>query len=296
MAKPKWKKNRQRRHHREPVVRRVAELLDTGTPTKWRWTTAARHGLRAAMCMKGIAWAIADARAEEIVTLARHRIGLSHYPSWIEARGDMPQEREFWYCAGCGGRIDGGYRRPWCGEDCRLLLKARHRRNGRRGDDAARQRFIRVVLTGGTEQPKAPRERRCKHCERHFEPVNRTQRYCSRTCFGRADRRLISRDCLICARPFSPKGPAKCCGPDCIAEKRRRTLREVNARRRVWHTKACAICGSVFKSARSVALYCGNPKCTKEAGRRAERLYRCRKREAAASPGEEGPPLELAAD
>ena len=81
------KKARRERLHREPIVREVARLLATGQPTQWRWTSEARHGLRSAMCLKGVAWEVADKRAEEIVMLARYRLGLSLYPTWSQAQG-----------------------------------------------------------------------------------------------------------------------------------------------------------------------------------------------------------------
>lgn len=136
MARPKRKrKARAERLHREPVVRRVADVLLTGEPTRWRWVSACRHGIRAALCELGYRngnptispWEQADRLAEEIVTAARHRIGLSRLPvSWRETQGEPYTSRVFYYCGSCSGHMPEGSDVPWCSEECRRLIRARH--------------------------------------------------------------------------------------------------------------------------------------------------------------------------
>ena len=139
------------------------------------------------MCWKGTPWATADKRAGEIVELARHRIGLSHFPSWIEARGETPQEREFWFCATCGGFMK-AHNRPWCSEECRAVLRLRQRWSTKRRGDLACEKARRVMLTGGAELVKftSRRERRCKGCAKVFviNYSNPRTVYCSHRCWS----------------------------------------------------------------------------------------------------------------
>lgn len=116
-------------------MRRVAELLLTGDPTRWRWTAACRHGIRAALCAKGYRngnptispWEQADRHAVAIVTLARHRIGLSRLPvSWRETQGALYEHRVFYYCESCRGHMPEGNDRPWCSEECNVAIRRRH--------------------------------------------------------------------------------------------------------------------------------------------------------------------------
>ena len=254
MARAKRKrKARAERLHREPIVRRVAELLLTGEPTPWRWTSEARHGLRARMCLDGMAWHLADARAEEIVRLARHRIGLSRFPTWTEALGEAREEREYFFCCSCGGHMPEGSDRPWCSSNCRDVHFNRRSRSDRKdGELARRQAFHAIFSDGLPEQPKAieARERLCRHCREPFTAKRASRFYCSNSCLSSA-RRLDIRDCLVCAEPFTAKiGQQKYCGPECRATAMRHAYK-VQPRE-----KSCAHCGEAFTTHRSTAIYC----------------------------------------
>lgn len=266
MAKAKRKRNKQakaRRLHREPIIREVARLLETGEPTKWRWTSAAHRGLRAAMCLKGTPWALADKRAGEIVELARHRIGLSQYPSWIEARGETPLQVEYWFCAGCGGRIEHGNDRPWCSYDCYRLVYERSRNTARRPDEVAREKARQILLTGGSDKIVTPvyGERTCRGCGEKFVPTpgwGKKQRWCSRACAAKT-RRYKQLECLHCAAPFSQKNEGQThCSPACrAATHRRRNAELYNAEIRRHLVVTCGICSTPFTTTRIRAVYCG---------------------------------------
>lgn len=274
MARPKRKrKERAERLHREPIVREVARILDVGLPTKWRWTSAVHHAMRATFCVKGMAWAEADKRASEIVTLARHRIGLSLYPSWTEARGPAPEEREYYFCAACGGRPNGGsHNRPWCSEICRNVLRLREREAAGRHEDAARARAKAAVLTGGkpSDVNWQKAERRCHHCSNLYTPTLKRQRFCSQTCGANAARGP-ARDCLVCAQPFAPKSAEQLyCGQKCFKVIAQRRVRERRAAAAQQHALICRTCETQFTSTRSYRTFCSEA-CVAEGERRRRR-------------------------
>lgn len=264
MARAKRKKAKRERLHREPIVRETARLLDSGKPTKWRWFGEALHGLRAGMCLKGMAWAAADKRANEIVTLARHRIGLQ-YPSWWEAQRE-PEEREYWFCEACGGRLEPEQAgKPWCSEECQATVKARREVRRKHGDNYAHRRAVRILLTNGAvpSQP-AERMRRCHHCSEPFTTLKTRARFCSRAC-ARKGRRYYT-ECLVCGATFWRHAEALTCSPACRLEARRRS------RRISRKEKPCAHCGAMFKPRDfGRALYCSK-RCNSAANFRKRQL------------------------
>lgn len=285
MARPKKRKReQQRRLHQEPIVREVARLLDTGTPTKFRWESACRQGLRSAMCLKGMKWDVADDRAGRIVTLALHRIGSGLRPSWQMGQPE-PRQREYYFCQTCGGRLDAeNSGRPWCSDTCRNTVMLRERYQGERLEDAARRKATRVILTGGSERVRFERvERRCHHCETLFTPSNPQRRFCSRLCSARAGK-FKPRDCLICAKPFSPNKEDShlYCGEKCATEAYNRQRRQLWASRAKVNTLTCKVCAQPFTSTRSRTVTCSEV-CHAEHDRRRARVrslaWRARKRE-----------------
>lgn len=274
MARPKRKrKERAERLHREPIVREVARIIDVGVPTKWRWTSAAHHGVRSALCMKGLSWADADKRAGEIVTLARHRVGISLYPNWAEAQGSPPEEREYNFCAACGGRPEGGsHSRPWCSEICRNVLYKRDRTSAGRHEDVARERAKLAILTGGrpSDVHWQKAERRCHHCSHLYTPTLKRQRFCSHTCGANAARGP-ARDCLVCAQPFVPKSAGqRYCRHRCERVAGQRRARQMRAATAQQHALICRICETLFTSTRSYRTFCSDT-CVAEGERRRRR-------------------------
>lgn len=274
-ARKRRKHATRRRLHQEPIVREIARLLDTGTPTKWRWTSQARDGLRAAMCLEGEKWERANSRAEEIVALARHRVGISQFPSWIEARGEPPKEQEYWFCKGCGGFMKAS-RWPWCSEDCGMLVRNRQRRESQRDDDVARESARRVVLNGGTQDFTTWRQiqRRCQNCGELYSPDSPRRKYCSPKC-SQAHAKLATRPCVVCATPFrAVRHHQIACGSTCSAQ--------LEGRRRGWtgpYNKLCKVCGKAFIARRSAAVLCGSEACRDESLARMKRAYKARQRE-----------------
>jgi hypothetical protein len=296
MARAKKRKAKRERAHKEPIIREVARILDTGTPTKWRWWSEARHGLRQGFCLQGMAWHAADERADEIMQYARHRIGLQ-WPSWTEAHGAPPVERVFHFCATCGGWDADGHERPWCSYECGQAIRNHHYGHARRWDDAKRRQAVNVILSGGKEDVRSERtERRCRHCDTLFTPNNRTgdkrQKYCSNVCALRADRKTEYRDCLVCGEAFKPPRSERMvyCSIKCRNVAIAAKLREQRAAARIWHHKPCGVCGTPFPLKKRNQLYCGAAACmgiVKAASRARElanRKEKRRARHAAAAP------------
>lgn len=282
------KKARRERLHREPIVREVARLLATGHPTQWRWTSEARHGLRAAMCLKGMAWELADKRAGQIIEFARHRIGLLHYPTWSQAQGELYQSREYFFCASCGGYMRHGAPRPWCSNECFEAIRQAKRSESSRRDDAARKRAVRVILTGGAPEPSLPTERACRGCGKLFTPKHRRkdQRYCGWACSIKK-KRHSTRPCLVCAAPFQPSQVSQLtCGPACHRE-------ELNRRRRSRHVAkardaTCAVCSGVFIAKRSNQRLCSS-ECQRLAAIQRATAHAAKRRAKACKAGDVSP-------
>ncbi len=237
MARAKRKRREQaRRLHQEPIIRRVAEILATGTPTKWRWESACRRGVRAALCLKGWKWDVADDRASRIVSLALHRLGAGARPTWRVAALDERQQRvgevEYQFCRRCGGRQEPGSSSPWCSRECwRGEREALRFVQSRRDDEIAAA--TRAAIFGAGVAP-LPRGNRCRQCSKQFVPTgDRSQRYCSYRCFRAAGPRVPMKDCLVCASPFRGQSNARLyCSPACVAEGGRRKLMARRAGRR----------------------------------------------------------------
>jgi hypothetical protein len=249
MPRKTRKQKRERRLHQEPIVRRVAEILSRGEPTRWRWSSAVHRGLRATLCLKGWHWEKADKHAASVVRLAALRIGLQ-VPSWQVAQGDAPQEITYHYCAGCRGHMPEGSDRPWCSPECNKLAYKRRFSAGGGYDDAAQRSAIADVLGGAEPRVAAPRWR-CAHCGDEFEPDRsrrageRRQRYCSKRCQSQS-KRLAYRECLACATPFQARTcgrPQRCCSLTC---QKAWYARQRQAKRRR-PERPCAHCGAMYE-------------------------------------------------
>ncbi len=285
MAKPKRrrKKNRSRRLHQEPIVREVACLLDLGRPTKFRWSSDCRHGMRSALCLKGHKWERADKLAASIVELALHRIGSSVRPSIAVAQGE-PLPVEYWYCACCAGFMEAGNDRPWCGEECRLALRENNRTQTMRRADDARKRATRIILTGGADGAPPALDRLCRKCGKLFKLKHghRDKRYCGHRCSALREK-YPSRNCLVCAAAFRPHQHKQLtCGPACAEVATQRRKRDSKGLPPLPFERPCAICSRPFKPSRLTAMQCSD-ECRHEAHLQSSRASIERKRQALAA-------------
>ena len=268
MAKAKRKKREKaRRLHREPVVRAIAEILATGEPTRWRWSSSCHRGIRAALCLKGWKWDQADQHAASVVRLAAVRIGLQ-IPSSQMAQGDPPQEVEHWFCKGCGGFMRSNSR-PWCSEECRHVLRSQRYRAPGRPDEMARLHAVRIILTGGAEPP----QRRCKHCDQLIAQTMHVNVYCSSRCRELAREKAPPRQCAICEETFQPLNKwGLYCSDRCYDEGRRRNQRVRKGRPPEPAASCCTICNATFVGRARNQLTCSDA-CRAEAARRRARAH-----------------------
>lgn len=283
MARPKRKKKEQaERLHREPIVREVARILETGTPTKFRYESACRHGLRASFCMDGLKWEAADERARQIVTLALHRIGASLRPTWSIGQPQRDATREYFYCRHCQGFMPEGSSSPWCSEQCREARWIIDWKRGSAADDVARREALRTVFGASAEPSSGRAERTCKGCAKAFVPNERGQRFCSNPCARHHVKSTWLREskpCAICSTPFMAHLETSLyCSPPCVAEGARRVNRVRMAKKRPRHDKTCAICSKAFSTTRLDRIYCGD-ECAAEGVRRKHRAYKKATRE-----------------
>lgn len=283
MARPKRKKKeRAERLHREPIVREVARILETGTPTKFRYESACRHGLRASFCMDGLKWDAADERARQIVTLALHRIGASLRPTWSIGQPQRDATREYFYCRHCQAFMPEGNSSPWCGEQCREARWIIEWKRGSAADDVARREALRSVFGASAEPSSGRAERKCKGCDKAFVPNQRGQRFCSNPCARHHVKSTWLREskpCAICSTPFMAHLETSLyCSAPCVAEGERRVRRAWMAKKRAQHDKTCAICSKAFLTSRLDRIYCGD-ECAAEGVRRKNRAYKKARRE-----------------
>lgn len=222
------KRERAERLHRDAIVRAIARILATGRPTKWRWESACRRGIRAALCLQGWQWAAADDRAARVVNLALHRIDAGIRPAWRVTAPDERQrvgDAEYQFCRRCKGRQEAGSSSPWCSHECWAGEREALRSGQARRDDEIAA-AARAAIFGTGVARHLPRGNRCRQCSKLFTPTgSRQQPYCSYRCFRVAGPRVPMKDCLVCASPFRGGSNARLyCGPACVAEGGRRKM------------------------------------------------------------------------
>jgi hypothetical protein len=241
------RKRKPRRLHREPIVRRVAAILDTGKPTRFRHEAACRAGLRAARCLAGDRWRDADQFALLVVALALHRLGISR-PTWAQAhdndldgRSTTMQRRR---CACCGGELDDDDRRMWCSQECGRVMRNRERYRTLSIDTRAARQAVLAASAAGVST-----ERECDHCGVNFRISERNplQRYCSRSCaLAALQVRAKQAACAHCGDAFAVTYRGKkFCSLECRDAAKRPAPR----------VGTCARCGEefLFRNAREIA-------------------------------------------
>lgn len=105
---------------RRAITLRIAGLMRRAEPTPFSAEGPARAGLRAALCLKGWRWTVADRLAAEIVAAALALVGAKR-PSWAEGQrafttdGAWREERE--RCVRCFKPLPEGHV-IYCGRLC----------------------------------------------------------------------------------------------------------------------------------------------------------------------------------
>lgn len=227
----KRKAKRARRLHREPIVRRIADILACGVSSKFEYEASCRHGLRAALCLQGQTWRDADKLAVQVVELALHRIGAAR-PSWAQGQPEY-RDYERFFCRNCGRRME-TLGRMYCDDHCKDAAASRANW-GRIAEDTAVARLAFRAAHGRSAQ------RVCAHCERSFRvtPHHPLQMYCSKACADAVQTARAfdkARTCARCGRDFHAKDRQhRFCSPACS-----------DGSRAITRTARCVACGAEF--------------------------------------------------
>ncbi|NTI41611.1 hypothetical protein [Rhizobium rhizogenes] len=193
-------KGERRRH----VVDEVMDVLKDWRFSKFENEGSVRHGLRAAMCLGGNRWVLADIEADSVIQEALSKIGAKR-PSWAEGQRDYTDPMHI--CAWCGqdlpAEVTSGARKGrFCSFVCAASsfeAKDKEDRYQRSCTSAAAYRII--------QREKLPL-RDCMQCGAAFRPFNykrRSQRFCSHECSQLAKRRIPERECRGCGTTFRPR-------------------------------------------------------------------------------------------
>lgn len=238
----KRQKKRERRLHREPIVRRIADILVCGVSSKFEYEASCRHGLRAALCLQGQSWREADKFAAAVVELALHRIGAAR-PLWVQGQPEATERTvQHFFCKGCGrplGDGDGG--RLYCSSACKSTSKSRQY-NANYADAVAATRLALQAARAKGE----PLKRTCELCGTEFvirsgSIQKLVAKYCSRACATAvlaSQARRAPRPCQQCGKPFKPTSGTRqmYCSRAC----------KDLAVRKVREPRKCGWCGTEF--------------------------------------------------
>lgn len=251
---------------RDELTRAAIVILAGYSSSRWEFEAAVRHGIRSALCLKGIPWQTADSEAAEIVAVGLWKIGARNRPSWSEGQPDTLAEDlvERRYCQKCGKRIPderrhsrGGRQTRFCSFECKDADW--HQRAHASGERLDRARWE-AEMAARREDRKRP----CAHCGTIFTPRSPEREHCSPACAGaarRGEKRLAARECPQCHATFIPKtGRAKYCSTECANDAKRRE----DGRDRV-----CGHCSARFRVSKPA-----DPKrfCSRTCAQRARRL------------------------
>jgi len=170
------------RADRQARMRQIAEVLQQGEPTRFRFEGACRHAVRARLCLDGWPYHAADAEAHQLVQGALDMIA-ARRPSWAMGQPEWTQDgarlAERHHCARCAEPLPEG-RRLWCSDTCKNAAHTDRDRRDRRDEYAAKARAYRAARAA-----KVP-ERTCETCGRGFKPKDPgrrpNQRFCSVKC------------------------------------------------------------------------------------------------------------------
>lgn len=233
--------------NRESITRQIVSILGAWRLSKFENEAECRHGLRAALCLRGFSWADADSEAADIVGAGLKRLGAMR-PTWLQGQ---PEGVDRENCLGCGQELDTSDRQlrrvSWCSELCRMATKIRREQaDDYRGKGVSQRAFY-------LAQKQQLRKRNCEFCRASFRPSVEDSRFCSSSCARHARGDILEqKECATCTKTFRPHSRSKAglyCSPVC-ASTGRTTKPE----------RPCAHCQRVFKPHRHSQLWC-SPTC-----------------------------------
>jgi predicted nucleic acid-binding Zn ribbon protein len=234
-------KGERRRH----VVDEVIDLLKDWRFSKFENEGSVRHGLRAAMCLDGHRWPLADIEADLVVQEGLDRIGAKR-PSWTEGQRDYADPHH--NCAWCGQdlpeeMISGARQGRFCSSVCAKSAIQKRTEEERFHASRTGKAACRII-----RRDKLPL-RDCLQCGTPFRPFNyqkADQSFCTHECSQLWRRRIPERDCRTCGTTFRPRHAGGIfCSISCSIE-------------RPHEEKPCRACGGPVPRGSRNAPYCSN--------------------------------------
>lgn len=124
----------------ERIIDAVADILDQGEPTPFRFEALCRAVLRAGFVLRGTPWARADNMSAQIVAAAFAQLGVDHQVEWKMGQPEWTQEGhapvERTRCIECHRGLAGDQTK-FCGALCAWAYHARLDRLRAQEDAAA---------------------------------------------------------------------------------------------------------------------------------------------------------------
>jgi hypothetical protein len=233
-----------------PIIDDVERVLRAGAPTKFRYEASCRAGLRSALCLEGVLWAVSDMTAAAVVAAALGRIGAER-PAWWEGQleyADTSTERGWCAWERCGrplpldGGSSNGVAMRYCSEVCKS--RAHAHRVFLEGKKATLAQYL-AGEAAKTEKTLLARARNCEQCGRYFLTRQLGRKYCSRACRKLAVTVYRARPCAACGKSFKPKlrrtgRLSRFCSQACA----------IAARPSRFVGEPCPVCGKMFRPKR----------------------------------------------
>jgi hypothetical protein len=170
---------------RREIVDIVAVILRWQEPTPFAGDGACRHGIRAALCLQGWSWTLADVTAADIVRSALARIG-ARRPTWAMGQPEWTQPGILMIartrCTRCGVDLPEGHRR-FCSTLCGAAYRGAIARRDADEATQAAQLAYQAARRKRLRDAQAPRP--CDQCGEIFQPNRPEHRFCSTRCRNR---------------------------------------------------------------------------------------------------------------
>lgn len=230
---------------RQHIVDKVVDLMRGWRSTPFEREGPIRAGLRSSFCLKGVRWHHADMEAASIVATALSILGAER-PTWEQGQREFVIPRE--NCSWCEDPIPekylgSGFTKRFCSDECARSAVTYRDFETRKIDSEMYRSAMDIII-----REKNP-EKRCKWCDRPFNPYKGHNEYCSPEC-GFASRRTVhEQECPTCQKVFRPMNnfTTFCCR-ECA-----------NIAQRIHpQSHECAQCGKSFEHryGRSANTYC----------------------------------------
>ena len=179
MGKPRAANGRD--NNTRHTVRLVAKILATGEPTIFRWESWCRYTIRGTLCLQGVRWGRADARAADVVRRALELLNVQR-PPWAWGQREYVFDSAgtrigYSHCLQCGTKLPEG-RLKFCASSC----GDQYRQVFQNGALRARARERALASLKARRDAAAPQQ--CESCGVWFRSAKPEQRFCSRQCSG----------------------------------------------------------------------------------------------------------------